>query len=333
MKILFFKIGAIGDVLMTTPLIRQTRKNFPDAQIDYLVGNSASKVLINNNYINNVIKLDEKLFINKNIIKYLILINKIRKNKYDLIFVLDKHKAFNITAKLFGIKERIGFNRENEGKSLTKKVDYTQDKHEIIYYLDLLNTIKPADYNDIKLDIFTTEEDKKYAKDFFRKNNLRRPIGICPGGGVNPAQSLSEKIWPVENFIELIKQLSVGNQIVLIGGPTDQEVNDKIQKEISVLSTIGNTTLQQSAEIMRFCKLIICNDSGPMHLASAVNDNIISLFGPTNPNILAPLNKNSQYIWKETTPSYNIRGKISKNDNSINKISVEDIIIKVKKAS
>lgn len=316
---------------MTTPLIRQTRKNYPDSQIDFLIGSSASKVLINNNYINNTIKFDEKIFIKKDIIKYFSLIKQIRKNKYDLIFVLDKHKAFNLTAKLFGIKERIGFNRGNEGKSLTKKVEYTQEKHEIIYYLDLLNTIKSANYNDTKLDIFTTKEDKEYARNFFRKNNLIKPIGICPGGGVNPAQSLPEKIWSAEKFIELIKKLSIENKIVLVGGPSDQEINDKIQKEVEVSSTISNTTLQQSAEIMRLCKLIICNDSGPMHLASAVNDNIISLFGPTNPKILAPLNKNSQYIWKEKESSYNIRGRISKNNKSIDKIDVEDIIIKVKK--
>ena len=139
MKILLFKIGAIGDTLMTTPLIRQLRNNFPDAQIDYLIGEHSYGVLDANKYLDNIIKFDEKIFFEKYFIKWMKLIFKIRKESYDVIFVLDKHWIFNLVSFLFRIKKRIGFDRFGEGKFLTYKVPYFGRKHEIFYYLDLFH--------------------------------------------------------------------------------------------------------------------------------------------------------------------------------------------------
>lgn len=78
-KILIFKTGAIGDVIMTTPFLRQLRKNYPNAQIDYLIGNTTSQILENNPNINEIIRFDEKIFFQKKIFKWKKLINDIKK--------------------------------------------------------------------------------------------------------------------------------------------------------------------------------------------------------------------------------------------------------------
>ncbi len=153
-KILVFKIGALGDVIMTTPFLRQLRKNYPDSKIDYLIGRYASRSLEGNKSVDEIIEFDENIFYKKKIAGWIKLIKDIRERRYNMVFVLDKHRFFNITAKMSGIKERIGFDRNGEGVFLTRKVRYGPIRHEVHYYLDLLKADgKIPDYKDIKTEI------------------------------------------------------------------------------------------------------------------------------------------------------------------------------------
>jgi len=331
MKILLFKIGAIGDTLMTTPLVRQLRKAHPKARIDYLIGKSASKALLNNPNINNIIKFDEATFFKKKPLRLINLIAGIREENYDTIFVLDRHWIFNITSRLFNIPTRIGFDRNGkEGIGLTHKIQYGRRRHDIYYYLNQLNALNiEPNYYDTKLDLVLAKEDKTFANKFFRTHKLtKNTIGICPGGGDNPGQTLNAKIWNIKNYNALVKKIK--QPILLIGGPTDKDKEETILKSKTLNSVIGTTTIHQSAALMAKCDKIICNDSGPMHMASAVNNNIIALFGPTDPKRLGPLNKGSKIIWKQKAPSYNNRGKYFGKGTEINKIKVVDVLKELK---
>jgi lipopolysaccharide heptosyltransferase II len=330
-KILFFKLGAIGDVIMTTPLIRQTKKSFPTAKIDYLVGEYSAPVLEGNKYLNKIIRFDEKTFVKMYIFSWLWLIGKIRRRHYDLVFVLDRHWIFNLTAYLAGIRTRVGFDRlGKEGKFLTHKVYYGPPRHDIYCYLDLLKALGGmVNYKDWKEDLFLTIKDRAFALTYWKKHNLRgrKVIAIAPGGAINPAQSLPAKIWPTDRYVELIRRLKKkGYEIVLIGAATDKGFEKQIIQKVNVLSLIGKTNIKQSAAIMQKASLVICNDSGPMHIAETVNKKIISLFGPTDPRKLAPLWKESKYLWKLKKPTYDVYGKHRGSGNEINKITVEDVL-------
>ena len=331
MKILLFKIGAIGDTLMTTPLIRQLRQAFPKARIDYLIGKSASQALLNNKNINNVIKFDEAIFFKKKPFKLINLISGIREEKYDIIFVLDRHWIFNLTARLFNIPTRIGFDRNGkEGIGLTHKIHYQRRRHDIYYYLNQLNALNvEPNYYDTKLDLILTKKDKNFANKFFRIHKLTKDtVGICPGGGDNPGQKLNAKIWNVNNYVKLVKKIR--KPILLLGGTMDGDKEEAILTSKTVNSTIGTTTIHQSTALMAKCGKIICNDSGPMHMASAANDNVIALFGPTDPKRLGPLNKGSKIIWKQKEPSYTNRGKYFGKENELNKIMIVDVLRELK---
>ncbi len=303
-KILLFKLGAIGDTLMTTPLIRQLRKNFPKAKIDYLIGKTASQVLYGNIYLDNIIKFDEQIFIKKKFFKWLKLIKKIRKRKYDLIFVLDKHWIFNLTAKLFGISRRVGFDRlGNEGIFLTDRVYYSPIRHEIFYYLDLLKIfIGKADYKDWQMDLFLNKKDLTFANKIWKEYKLegKKVIGIAPGGG-NPFDKYSYlRILPINYYADLIKKLIKKNYIILFGGKNDFYIGEKLEKDIKsrrLINLIGKTTLKQTAALMAKCNNIYCNDSGAMHIAASVNKKINSFFIVTHPKRKAPLWKESKYSW------------------------------------
>ncbi len=315
MKILLFKPGAIGDVIMTTPLVRQLRRAFPKAEIDYLVGHVAAPVLKHNKYLSKVIPFNEAIFYQKKYLDFLKLSAFIWRQKYQIIFILNKHKLYNLAAFIWRIPQRIGFDRLGEGIFLNYRVSYLGQKHHIFYNLDLLPGVKiKPDYQDIKLEVIFTFKEKIFAQKFYQKNNLikQEVISVCPGGGVNVGGQEKIKRWPGNKYIELIKKLeNQGLKVILIGGQQDQDVAKEILKKVDCSSAIGQTTLLQAAALLSLSRAVVCNDGGLMHLASAVNERIVSIFGPTNPLELAPLNKKSQSIFKSSVdcaPCYNLKG-------------------------
>ncbi len=304
MRILIFKTGALGDILMTTPFVRQLRKSYPDAKIDYLIGKNSAIILKNNFYINSIIKFDEKIFTKKKLFSWLKLVSDIKRKKYDIIFVLDKHWIFNLTAKLFVIKQRVGFDRiGKEGIFLTNKVNYEQVRHEVYYYLDLLKkTGKLPNYNDFKHDLFLTEKDKLFAKSFWKNNFLdKNIIAIMPGGGNISDKWSYMRIYPVNKYIQLIKKLIKKHKIILLGkGEVDEKIVNKILSEIkskNLISLVSKTSIHETAAVLEECSKIYCNDTGGMHIAASVNKNIHSFFIVTNPLKKAPLWKTSEYEW------------------------------------
>ncbi len=313
MKILFFRVAGIGDVILTTPLIRQVKEQFPSARIDYLVGKSGARVLKNNPYLDNIIKIRENIIFKKKVFAILKLILKIRKEKYDAVFVLGKHWFYGFLSYFFKIKKRIGFKREND-LFLNYSRDYKKARHEIYYYLDLAKGLnfKP-DYKDIVLDVFLKENQKEFAKNYFKKNNLnpKNTIVIAAGGGINKGGVETIKRWPQKYWLKLIKLLKKANKsIILIGDKNDKDVENYILKKESVLSLIGKTSLLKTAAIIEKSRAIISSDSGLVHLGSALNQRVLSIFGPTDPKRFAPLNKKSQYLFAhiDCSPCYDMYG-------------------------
>ncbi|MDD5464592.1 MAG: glycosyltransferase family 9 protein [Candidatus Moranbacteria bacterium] len=324
-KILFFKIGALGDILMTTPLIRAIRRKFPNATIDYVCGKSFAKALEGNKNINFIIEFDEKTFFNNNLKELKKLQQKLKENKYDIVFVLDKHWAVAAFTS-FIADFRIGFDRNGEGFANNLNIKYNQNRHDIDAYLDMALYFQAREKN-TKMDLVITNKDKIFAKKICKKN----AIAIAPGGGINTGQNALIKIWPKERYLEIIGRLSKNYNIILVGDKNDKKISSWITKHAKnkkkIKDMCGRATIKQTAAIMELCKFIVCNDSGAMHIASCVNDKIISIFGPTNPHVLAPLNKGSVFIWKEKKACYDIYGNFGKCKKGImEQISAEDVL-------
>ncbi|MBS3139314.1 glycosyltransferase family 9 protein, partial [Candidatus Woesearchaeota archaeon] len=234
-KILIMRSGAIGDVVMTTPLIKAIRKKFPSAEIDYLVGNWSKKVLEGNPQLNRIISFDDKIVYEKNITGVWKLIKEIRTEQFDLAIVLDKSYHWGVLAYLMGIKQRIGFDRFGEGFAHNLSIFYDGSKYEGDYNLKLVELLgisgeKIAD-RQMKIPLSEAEED--FATAFFRKNKIKgRTIGIIAGGAKNPGQTMDLKRWPLESYISLIRTLSKDYNVLLLGGPSDKDVSERIGHEI-----------------------------------------------------------------------------------------------------
>ncbi len=334
-KILIIRSGAIGDVVMTTPLIKALRKRYPNAEIDYLVGNWSKKVLEGNPYLNRIITFDDKIVYEKNWREVKKLAEEIKKEHFDLAFVSDKSYHWGILAYLMGIKFRIGFDRFGEGFAYNLSVPYDGSKYEVDYNLELAELVG-ADTGDKQMEIPLSEAEEDFATAFFRKNKLKgRTIGIIAGGAKNPGQTMSLKRWPLENYIKLIRQLdNEGYSILLLDGPGDRDVLEKIISEIKSSRVVDTSRykLKEVIALMKRCDLVITHDTGPLHMAAATGTKVIALFGPTPAHRFAPKNAVVLDTKTEKCPCYDIYGNYTAcaEPECMKKITVEAVTTKIK---
>jgi len=333
-KIAFLKVGSIGDVIMTTPLVRSVKKRFPDSDITYIVGSWSSGALEGNPYIDNIMSFDENMVYKRKLDQIIKLVKRIEKEEFDVIFVLDKSYLFSVLAFVAGIKTRIGFDRYGEGFANTHNVKYGEARHEIDYYLDL-GDFYEIDKSNRKPYFFVSQKDEKKAEEL---TGNKKYVVIIPGGARNPGIGFDYfRVWPKEKYAELAKILSRKYKIVLIGGKGDNEICNFIaDKNIInyIINLCGKTTLKEAGAVIKKASFVICNDSGPMHIASALNDRVISLFGASNPIRKATLNKKSRWIWKDADiyeERYEIFGKRPRSKDFMKRITVEDVLIWLKK--
>lgn len=193
------------------------------------------------------------------------------------------------------------------------------------------------------MDVFLKPKDRKFAQRFFQQLKLsKQTIGIVVGGGKNPGQSFNLKIWSKERYAELVAELVKKYDVLLLGGPSDKDDAEFVMqtqqaqigitrktkhKQHQLVSAAGETSIHQSIALMEKCSKIVCSDSGPMHMAATVNENIISIFGPTDPKVYAPLHKKSRYLWKEEKACYTIFGMHDTcTEGMIDKVTLDDVL-------
>ncbi len=312
-KILIIRSGAIGDVIMTTPLVAGIRKRFPEALISYLVGFWSTGAIIKNKDIDDIIFFDDQIIFNNSVWGVSKLIYKLRKMGFDLCFILDKSYLWNTFAFFCGIPQRYGFSRDLNGFPNTKSVPFDGSKHELEYYSEVGRLLDiNIDNKKLKLN-----KDRKFVDQFIKNNKIRgKIIGIGAGGAKNPGQEAPVKRWPKQRYIQLINRLSYKYNIVLFGGPSDKKINQYILRSIKkskkqIISAIDNT-IYQSAALIDKCVVFITHDSGALHIASTTTTKIVALFGPTDPKRFAP---RKAIVIKSNlgcSPCYDVYGKYKK---------------------
>lgn len=314
-KILIIKLGAIGDLLMTTPAIRALKKAYPTMHISLLAGKSSKMAVSSNPHIDELIECDDYIiykarFLQK--VRYaLSLLYLLRKKKFDVVFVVHRDWRFNLFAFLCGIPERVGFDRNGEGRFLTKRIEINGVRHQIDHYLEIVKSFGGHD-DGRDMDFAISKEAENVVDKMLQTGGVGKGdivIGILAGGASNIKTDMPIKRWPLENYIELSNKMAAdGYKVILLGAESDRPNAEAILKHApeglnlgnvvhNILDLTGKTTLEETAAVMKKCNAIVTHDSGPMHLASAVGAPVISIFGPTDPREYYPLSPNSYYFW------------------------------------
>jgi heptosyltransferase-2 len=261
-KILIIRLSSMGDVLLTTPLIRSIKKQNPDIEIDFVVKSELFDVLKYNPYLTNVYEYSRHSFEKQKLIDSLII------NNYETVIDLQNNiRSKEITRPLRCQIFRFEKNNIKKFLLVNFKINRLKDTPQIpVRYAEAAG----IDLDDEGLDLFTD----KIADSRLDLNE--KYIGMCPG-----AKHFTKR-WPKEYFFELGKNLeSAGYKVAIFGGPDEVELIDKLTGQFSSALNLCNESILQTAANMKMCRAIYTNDSGAMHLASAVKVPVIAFFGST----------------------------------------------------
>ncbi len=284
---------------MTTPLIKATRRKYPHAKIFFLLIPQTEGLLQNNPFLDGVIVYDKKNK-DKGLFSFISLAKKMRASGFDLALI--PHRSFRsaLLAYLAGIPQRIGFDKSSGGFLLTQRIKYTQNQPEVKRDLSLLEKDMPSE-NDFLPELFPSEDDFKHIEGLLRSWDVKKEdkiAGIAPGSVWNTKRWLSERFGAVaENLIE-----KLGATVIFIGGKEDESLCREIATNMKSkpLIAAGKTSSLQSAALISRCKVILSNDTAPMHIAVAMGIPVVAIFGSTIPEFgFAPIGKNDLVIQKE----------------------------------
>lgn len=268
-KILIIRFSSIGDIILTTPVVRCIRQQIDGCEIHYLIKTQFASVISENPYI-------DRIFTIKNSINEVI--PALKAEKYDL--VIDLHKNFrSLGVKLRLMKTSHSFPKLNFKKWLLVhfKINRMPDLHIVDRYFEAIK--KTGVKNDFAgLDYFIPE------KDVVKLTSL--PPGFQDGyAGLVIGGKHKTKQLPVEKTIQLCKSLHF--PVVILGGKEDREEAEKIADSsgITAYNSCGLYNLNQSASLVQQAKVVITNDTGLMHIAAAFHKKIISIWGNTVPEL------------------------------------------------
>jgi heptosyltransferase-2 len=294
-RVLVFEVNWLGDVLFSTPALRAIRKKHPGAFITVLVPPRCKPVLTGNNYIDEVLVYDDK-GVHRGLFGFLRLVRDLRVRRFSRVYFFKPSTTRQWCAYLAGIKERVGFARK-AGFLLTQKVTLpagTWHRADVFYYLVARERISEFERH---CDFFVSVEDRVFIEEFLRKNNLgggRRMAALHVGG------NWDLKRWPPEHFARLIDILSerYGADVIMTGAFSDGPLAQKIASLATQKSfdACGQTTLKQLGALFQKSDVVISADSGPLHVAMAVQARTIALFGPTLPEVTGPMGSGDRSV-------------------------------------
>ena len=330
-RILIVRTDRIGDVLLSTPVIKALRQKYPQAYISMLVSPYARDIVENNPYLDEVIIYDKDIK-HKSWMRSLQFASRLKKKKFDLAVILHPINRMHLLTFLAGIPERLGYKRKFGFLNNLVKAHTKQEgrKHEAEYNLDLLSDLGVSgNARDLFMPI--KPESEQWVKDLFARHGIKEADRLL---AINPGASCPSKIWPSANFAQVAEILAsrYNFKILVVAGAKDIPLANMVANKIGdrALNLSGKTSVSHLASILKRCALFISNDSGPVHIASSLGVPVISIFGRNQPGLSprrwGPLGRLDKYLHKDVGCIQCLAHNCKKEFACLKAISVEDVL-------
>lgn len=323
-RILVFAYHGLGNFIMYTPALKLLRQRYPNARIDLQVGNATGceEVLAGAGLFDHIYNLPYSAGVSEWIaharkiraIRYDVTINEFHSHSWPLALLVSMSGApFRL-----GHVTSPGWSRRFSRYSFVfnMPIRMSEDQHEIDRYLDLVGALDARPNTDSPPGTFIhlEREDREFASAFFGDKPLEpqsKIIGVQPG----TSPTMRWKQWPAERYREVIERVIAvrpNAQIVLFGSAGEREMIDEMASGFgpNVRVAAGKTTVKQVAALIERCDLLLCNDSGLMHVAGAVGTPVVAIYGPTDIKRTAPLGAEDTVVRHELpcSPCFKLEG-------------------------
>ncbi|MCK4827650.1 lipopolysaccharide heptosyltransferase II [bacterium] len=288
-RILLIRTDRIGDVLLTTPAIEAVREKFPLAHIAVMVRPYAKEVVDGNPYIDEIIIYD-KYGKHKSIMASYYFAKVLKKKNFDVAMIFHPTNRTHIITYLAAIPQRIGYDR-NLPFLLTDKIPHTKQfgkMHEIDYALGMLKPLNITDVKRKKLYMPIKGQSENSVNSLFAAESIdanEKKVIFHPGA------SCASKIWPADRFAtvadRLIRNFNV--KVIIVGGEDEKDITSaeamKDYMSDKAVSFAGKLSISELASCLKRAAVFISNDSGPVHIASAVGTPAVVIFGRSLPGL------------------------------------------------
>ena len=281
-SIIVIQTAFIGDAVLTLPMIQRLKKQYPESSIDVIAIPRTAEIFRFHPAVSNVLVYDKRKT-DRGIPGILRMIRTLAAHKYDLALVPHRSIRSAIIPALARIPVRVGFDTSAGAFLMTHRAAYRPDLHEIERDLTLLREIGIPQTGKELPSLYPTENDDDVVETILREAGI--PAGT-PLVAIAPGSVWATKRWLPERYAGLIATLyGKGIRSVLVGGKEDEALCSRISSDSgsTALVAAGRLTLLQSAALLRRAKVLVTNDTAPMHLAVAVRTPVVAVFGATVP--------------------------------------------------
>ncbi len=280
LKIVLIRLSSLGDLILATPAMRALREKFPQASISLVTKNGFAQLFSADPNLDRVIAFEDR-GCHRGLSGLLRFMGQFRRERFDVLIDLHCNLRSLLISVLARARSKLRYNKQVlRRRSLLLSRKSIQTKHVIDLYLDAL-----APLGIISLStgpkIYLERAEKRRAEELLRKKGRSRELLI----GIAPGAKWPTKRWPGESFSKLadllIERLSA--DLLIVGDKGDRQSSIEVARAMrnSPIQACGETSLRELAAVLEACSLLVANDSGPAHLATAVGTPVVAIFGPT----------------------------------------------------
>lgn len=313
----------IGDAVMTTPALGRVRSAFPGAEITVAANPVVAELLAHHPHCDHLMIYDKKT-VHRGAGGFLRFVGEVRKGRFDLAILFQNAIEAAIIAFMARIPLRAGYTTDGRAALLTHRV-YGWRKarrlHHTEYYLNMLAGLGiRGDNGGLRLEL--TEAERCWARARLADG---RWIAINPGATYGSA-----KRWFPERFAEVADTLAdeFHARILIVGGPGEGDLGRAVQGRLQTraLNLAGETSVRQLMALLSRCRLLVTNDSGPMHVAAAFGVPIVAVFGSTDHTTTSPLSSSFRIVRKAVSCAPCLKTVCPTDHRCMQEVSSRDVL-------
>ena len=286
MKFLVIRFSSIGDIVLTTPVVRCMKKQLPDAEIHFLIKPQFKTVMVNNPYIDKLHTLQKD---------WDAMIEELKAEKFD--YIIDLHHNLRTLRVKRALKlPNFSYNKLNIEKFVFVKLKWNvmPKVHIIDRYLETVSSFGVKN-DGAGMDYFIAPHEEVKLEDIPASHHAGY-IALVIGA------SFYTKKLPVEKLQELCRKID--HPVILLGGKEEREEGDAIAATdpVKIYNACGKFSLNESADLVRKSKLVIAHDTGLMHMAAAMKKPVIAVWGSTTPSFGMVPYYGDNYLYQHAKP-------------------------------